>query len=237
VILAPAARGGGTISAMPRHGPPPPPSPDAAPRDFGPYDPHADDGPRDRTQQLRSRPHVPSKQHGARKVELSSVNRFGLASPSEAKYPQAYAPVDETFWEGLTDAQRSALDRIQAIAQEKVGFERGTPKFFIEDIDPHAPPGDDRGPNIQAIVHDPVSGGEIRTNRTARRPAAVVQAPPFLADIIVRLPVGGILLGAGLLAYIFAAAHLVRPELETPVLALGLAGLAAGIGLLWAKAA
>jgi hypothetical protein len=68
-------------------------------------------------------------------------SRYGLPSRSEMMFPEAYQPVGHEFWEGLTDTQRNELIRLQAVAQEKVGFERGTKKFFIDDFDP-----DKRGP-------------------------------------------------------------------------------------------
>ena len=53
-------------------------------------------------------------------------------------YPQAYFPVDATFWEGLSEHQQVEVMRLQAVAQEKVGYERGTQKYFMEDFDPRS---------------------------------------------------------------------------------------------------
>lgn len=61
---------------------------------------------------------------------------YGLPSRSEMMFPEAYQPVSSEFWEGLSQSQRNEVIHLQAVAQEKVGFERGTPKYFIEDFDP-----------------------------------------------------------------------------------------------------
>jgi hypothetical protein len=61
-------------------------------------------------------------------------NRFGLSSRSQAQYPQAYQPMQTQWWQGLTDEQRAEVTRLQATAQERVGFERDAPKFFIGDV-------------------------------------------------------------------------------------------------------
>ena len=58
---------------------------------------------------------------------------YQLASRSEQFYPEAYRPLNEEFWRGVNPEQADALVKLQAIAMEKVGFEKGTPKFFIDD--------------------------------------------------------------------------------------------------------
>ncbi len=58
---------------------------------------------------------------------------YQLASRSEQFYPEAYQPVNEEFWHGIQPEQADAVMKLQAIAMEKVGFEKGAPKFFIED--------------------------------------------------------------------------------------------------------
>ncbi len=73
-----------------------------------------------------------------RQIELTSRNAYGLRSKSEELYPQAYFPVDTKFWEGLSAHQQAEVTRLQALAQEKVGYERGTQKYFMEDFDPRS---------------------------------------------------------------------------------------------------
>jgi hypothetical protein len=87
-----------------------------------------------------------------RKIETSSRNVHGLRSKSEQLYPEAYAPVDATFWEGLSSGQQAEVMRLQAVAQEKVGYERGTPKYFMEDFDPRAVSDVDSGTRLVAIA-------------------------------------------------------------------------------------
>jgi hypothetical protein len=77
----------------------------------------------------------PSRRSRQRRDSIVSRNAYGLRSKSEQMYPEAYAPVDETFWEGLSSGQQAEVMRLQAVAQEKVGYERGTTKYFIEDFD------------------------------------------------------------------------------------------------------
>jgi hypothetical protein len=75
-------------------------------------------------------------------AQINTRNKYGLTSRSELSYPQAYAPVASEMWTGLTQEERTRQYVTQAIAQEKAGFEKGAPKFFIEDFDPdqaHAP--------------------------------------------------------------------------------------------------
>ena len=63
---------------------------------------------------------------------VAQRGRFGLRSKSEMLYPEAYRPVDPVFWQGLSSDQQFEVMRLQAVAQEKVGFERGTQKYFID---------------------------------------------------------------------------------------------------------
>jgi hypothetical protein len=102
-----------------------------------------DDGPGAAEVAAPSRQGLPprgSRRSPGKRVQLESRNVHGLRSKSELLYPEAYAPVDARFWEGLTEEQQHQLMRLQAIAQEKVGFERHTKKYFIEDFDPQAGP-------------------------------------------------------------------------------------------------
>lgn len=69
-------------------------------------------------------------------AKIERGGSYGLPSTSEMQYPEAYKPVSTVFWEGLTEQQRIEVMKLQALAQEKVGFERGTQKFFMEDFDP-----------------------------------------------------------------------------------------------------
>ena len=63
----------------------------------------------------------------------SSGGGYQLKSRSEGLYPELYQPVNKEFWRGINTEQADALMHLQAIAMEKVGFEKGTPKFFIDD--------------------------------------------------------------------------------------------------------
>jgi len=104
---------------------------------------------------------------------------YRLRSKSETLYPTAFIPVSKEFYNELTQEQRDKLMKLQAIAQEKAGYEKGTPKFFIEDFDPSG-----ASPVRSSEPADPV------------------------ADAAPRLVVGGALLGAGVLAFALAAAGL-----------------------------
>jgi hypothetical protein len=82
----------------------------------------------------RRRAHGKAAEPPARRGLLdSSEGGYQLKSRSEGLYPELYQPVDQKFWHGINDNQADALMRLQAIAMEKVGFEKGAPKFFIED--------------------------------------------------------------------------------------------------------
>lgn len=58
-------------------------------------------------------------------------------SNAEMDYPELLKGVDPKYYESLTEEQRYDLVIKQAIAQEKVGYEKYAPKFFLpEDEDP-----------------------------------------------------------------------------------------------------
>lgn len=58
-------------------------------------------------------------------------------SNAEIDYPELLKGVDPKYYESLTEEQRHDLILKQAIAQEKVGYEKYAPKFFLpEDEDP-----------------------------------------------------------------------------------------------------
>lgn len=63
-------------------------------------------------------------------------NSFGLQSTAVSKYPEAYRDVSSIFWRKLTAQQQKQITLVQAQAMEKVGFEQGTEKQFIQDFDP-----------------------------------------------------------------------------------------------------
>ena len=65
-------------------------------------------------------------------------NRFGLKPRSVTSYPEAFKEVSSVFWRRPGKEFEAAVLRMQAVAMEKVGFERGTEKQFIEDFDPTA---------------------------------------------------------------------------------------------------
>lgn len=63
-------------------------------------------------------------------------NRFGLKSRPMTSYPEAYAKVPKLFWRSMSREHKERVMSIQAVAMEKVGFEPGTSKQFIQDFDP-----------------------------------------------------------------------------------------------------
>lgn len=63
-------------------------------------------------------------------------NSFGLQSTAVSKYPEAYREVSSVFWRQLSVQQQKQVTLVQAQAMEKVGFEQGTEKQFIQDFDP-----------------------------------------------------------------------------------------------------
>jgi hypothetical protein len=64
------------------------------------------------------------------------ANPYGLTSRSETFYPEAYRDISTVYWRRLSEQDRQKVMRVQAVAMEKVGYERGTEKRFIEDIEP-----------------------------------------------------------------------------------------------------
>jgi len=101
---------------------------------------------------------------------------YKLKSRSELDFPQAYEPVSATFWGGLSQDQVNAVMRLQAVAMEKAGFEKGAPKYFIGDFDPANP----------------------------NAPALQLRGTPQPVDLVSlaapRLVLGGVLLGMGALS-------------------------------------
>jgi hypothetical protein len=63
-------------------------------------------------------------------------NPHGLKSWSEMLYPEAYQDVSKIYWKQLTDDERRKIELVQARAMERVGYERGTEKLFIDEIAP-----------------------------------------------------------------------------------------------------
>ena len=110
---------------------------------------------------------------------------YKLSHRSQRDFPEAYSPVSKTFWEGLSQNQRDAVMRLQAVAMEKAGFEKGAPKMFIEDFDPSNP----------AATITP--RGQVESDPVA------LAAP--------RLVLGGILLGMGGLALALSLVGMLKP--------------------------
>lgn len=76
---------------------------------------------------------------GAPVVRVQSwKNKFGLTPRAITAYPEAYRDVSSVYWRQLSREQRDQIMQVQAVAMEKVGFERGTTKRFIEDFEPGA---------------------------------------------------------------------------------------------------
>ncbi len=143
------------------------------------------------------------RQSDRRKPERrAQATEYELKSRAETIYPEAFIPVSKEFYEGLTKEQRDKLIRIQATAQEKVGFEKGAPKFFIQDFEPDGKSS--RSSSAQTQTADPVS------------------------DAAPRLVIGGALMGAGLLATGLSLAHVLPGGM---VLFGSIIGLCAGVVL------
>ena len=116
---------------------------------------------------------------------------YQLSHRSQRDFPEAYEPVSTTFWEGLSQSQVDAVMRLQATAMEKAGFEKGTPKYFIDDFDP-------QNPNAAAAAAP-----------TGRAHGSVV--PNAVAQAAPRLILGGVLMGMGSLACSLGILGLLEP--------------------------
>jgi hypothetical protein len=156
-----------------------------------------------------------AREHTSRRHRREETQRreYKLENRSETKYYQAYRPVNHEFWEGLSGEQRDAVMKIQAVAMEKAGFERGTPKYFIDDFDPGA-----ENPMAQAATGP------------ARRPVAAASETALAAP---QLVLGGVLLGGGALSLVQGLTGLLAPM--GLVVSAALVALAFG-GLLAARA-
>jgi hypothetical protein len=139
---------------------------------------------------------------------MASSNTYGLKSRSEMSFPQAYAPVSREMWAEMSEEQKAHALRLQAIAQEKVGFEKSAPKFFIDDFDPS-------NPNAPATKPG---------NRNAPAVSEVSLAAP-------RLIMGGVLIGAGGMLLALALGHMLP---STPGVLYGICGVALIGGVLLA---
>ncbi|MCB1221365.1 MAG: hypothetical protein H7A35_07800 [Planctomycetales bacterium] len=67
--------------------------------------------------------------------ELPQEDPRGPKSRSEEKYPEAYRGGNEEHWKKADMQHEYDVIRNQAIAQEKVGYEDDTEKFFMDDPD------------------------------------------------------------------------------------------------------
>lgn len=132
---------------------------------------------------------------------------FQLRHRSQRDFPQAYEPVSTVFWEGLSKQQVDAVMRLQATAMEKAGFEKGTPKFFIEDFDPNSP-------------------GTSSPAATAQRSTGTLD---LVAQAAPRLVLGGVLIGMGALAMALGLTGILQPL--APVAGASAAALAVGLVL------
>lgn len=130
---------------------------------------------------------------------------YGLSHRSERDYPEAYVPVSTEFWQGLSQSQVDAVMRLQATAMEKAGYEKGAPKFFIEDFDP----GNPNAPRVSGAAR----GSTVAVDRVA-------QAAP-------RLILGGILLGMGSLALALGLTGILQPI--APIAGVSAAALITGL--------
>jgi hypothetical protein len=132
-------------------------------------------------------------------ARIERGSSYGLPSMSELQYPEAYAPVSTVFWEGLTDQQRVEVMKLQALAQEKVGFERGTQKFFMEDFDPEEAQSSDPELRLVALAAPRMVFGGVLIG------AGLTVAMLGIAGALLMAPA----LGFGLTAALAGAAMLV----------------------------
>jgi hypothetical protein len=168
-----------------------------------------DDGSLHPQRRASDRPGAPSANSAA------GPSAYRLRSRSEQDYPEAYLPVARELWEELTPAQREKAIRLQAIAMEKVGFEKGAPKYFIEDFDPATG---------QAISHPAVRSAAPQTGARANQPRE--DAGDYPAGAVL----GGVLLGAGGTVLTLVLLGLLAPL----VVAAGIGGAALLAGLVLA---
>jgi hypothetical protein len=69
------------------------------------------------------------------KLITTTNNPWGLKSWSEMLYPEAYRDLSNVYWKQLSDEDRHKIMRVQARAMEKVGYEPGTAKLFIDPLE------------------------------------------------------------------------------------------------------
>ncbi len=129
----------------------------------------------------------PTNVHG--RLMTGSWPQYQLRSSSETAYPTLFSPAGGEFWHGLSEEQQLEVTRMQAAAMERVGFEPGTKKYFIdaeEDAtDLYIVLGCDK-PVAEEKIHE-LEGGA-------------------------RWVFGGMLIGAGAAAIALALSPLISPE-------------------------
>ncbi len=82
-------------------------------------------------------PESPDAEHVAALRDRPIGHSATGVSNAEIDYPELLKVVDPKYYESLTEEQRHELLIRQAIAQEKVGYEKYAPKFFLpEEEDP-----------------------------------------------------------------------------------------------------
>jgi hypothetical protein len=69
------------------------------------------------------------------KLITTTNNPWGLKSWSEMLYPEAYRDLSNVYWKQLSNEDRQRIMAVQARAMEKVGYEPGTAKLFIDPIE------------------------------------------------------------------------------------------------------
>ena len=129
----------------------------------------------------------PTNVHG--RLVAGSWPQSGLRSASETAFPTLFAPTDGKFWHGLSDEQQLEVTRIQAAAMERVGYESGTEKYFIE--------GEEDLTDLYAVL-----GQE--------KPAELDKASELAGGG--RWIFGGMLIGGGLAAVALAISPLLAAE-------------------------
>jgi hypothetical protein len=129
----------------------------------------------------------PTNVHG--RLVSGTWPQFELRSQSETAFPTMFNPADSQFWHGLSDEQQLEVTRIQAAAMERVGFESGTKKYFID--------ADEDLTDLYTVLGQEKPTAEERNNELAGGGKWIG---------------GGVLIGAGVAALALALSPLVNPQ-------------------------
>lgn len=155
----------------------------------------------------------PSRLEQLLNTQTLSADEATPRSLSEEKYPEAYRAGAEQHWQGKSNAQEDELSRLQAVAQEKIGYEDDTDKFFLEGaIDPRR----------EALSPDQ----KLKVFGKTERPVSLesLNGPPLVF--------GGMLMGASLT--IIALITMGKLEVANETNWYIITGIVAAVGLMYA---